>query len=278
MSAAPAPARIPTAVQQQQRAPRYPLAAPVDVMVFRATESFCLPGRTVNLGEGGVSLALPEILRQQEIVGLAFELAGVTLQIKARLCHQELLQGGFQFLGLSPEQLVVIQRWTKRASRQSAARRAIRRSKGRGLVGGKRFVVQSRTSLWILLTLFSLIGAGYWWQWLSAWSELESHVVSQATISAWAIPVIPEGSLDGLIIDRVEPLRPKNVWPHHATVVLNIIIGSDGSVLAVEPTAGHDAYTSAAEEAVKWWRFQPVEINGRAVPVSTKVSIRFTSK
>ncbi|MBV9574256.1 MAG: energy transducer TonB, partial [Acidobacteriales bacterium] len=42
------------------------------------------------------------------------------------------------------------------------------------------------------------------------------------------------------------------------------------------PVSGPAVLTTAAADAVKWWRFQPYRINGKPVEVETVISVDFT--
>jgi protein TonB len=53
------------------------------------------------------------------------------------------------------------------------------------------------------------------------------------------------------------------------------VIGTDGTVSQITPLSGSEAFQQAAIDAVKWWRFQPYMINGRAVPVQTTIGVEF---
>jgi protein TonB len=80
-----------------------------------------------------------------------------------------------------------------------------------------------------------------------------------------------------LIIHKVEPIYPEalrraNV---HGIVVLSALIGSDGRVVKLHPISGPEALGSTAIEAVRWWRFHPYRINGKAVDVETTLAIEF---
>src|SRR6266849_6797685 len=116
MSAAAAQAPAPTAVRR--RVPRYPVAVPVDVTVLRSGVPDTVPGRALDVGEGGVAVVLAGELRPGDSVGVEFRLPnlGLPLQAKAVVRHQASLRCGLEFRGLSPEQQAMIRYWGERAA------------------------------------------------------------------------------------------------------------------------------------------------------------------
>jgi protein TonB len=43
----------------------------------------------------------------------------------------------------------------------------------------------------------------------------------------------------------------------------------------VKPVSGPDALAQATMDAVRWWRYEPYLVNGRAVAVQTTVELDF---
>jgi protein TonB len=80
-----------------------------------------------------------------------------------------------------------------------------------------------------------------------------------------------------LITHKVEPLYPEDLRQRNVqgVVVLDAVIGRDGTVVRLRPISGPDALGSAAIEAVKWWRFRPYRVDGRAVEVETTLAVDF---
>ena len=58
-------------------------------------------------------------------------------------------------------------------------------------------------------------------------------------------------------------------------VIMHAEIGRSGSVVDTDVISGHHLLRHAAEDAVKHWRYKPYEVGGRAVPVSTIITVRF---
>jgi protein TonB len=83
--------------------------------------------------------------------------------------------------------------------------------------------------------------------------------------------------MERLATHKIEPIYPEAARQANiqGAVVLNLIIGTDGTVLDVHPISGPEELTPAAVEAVKWWRFQPYLVNGQAVQVKTTLAVDF---
>lgn len=60
-----------------------------------------------------------------------------------------------------------------------------------------------------------------------------------------------------------------------ATVVLQVLIGRDGTVQDAKFLQGSLAFARAAIDGVKQWKFKPYTMNGRAVSVQTPLTITF---
>ncbi|HEV2488742.1 MAG TPA: energy transducer TonB [Candidatus Acidoferrales bacterium] len=105
--------------------------------------------------------------------------------------------------------------------------------------------------------------------------------------SGWTIaPPVPapsrrirqsEGIQAGLLIHRVDPPYPQLARIAHisGTVELRAIIGRDGSVRSVEVLSGSPLLVRAAVDAVRQWRYRPTLLDGEAVEVETRITVRF---
>ncbi len=58
-------------------------------------------------------------------------------------------------------------------------------------------------------------------------------------------------------------------------VLLNVLIGKDGTVKNIEAGRGHPLLVAAAIDAVKQWMYQPTLLNGEPVEVATIVEVNF---
>ena len=62
------------------------------------------------------------------------------------------------------------------------------------------------------------------------------------------------------------------------SVVLQALIGADGIIQDLRVLSGPGILASAAEQAVREWRFKPIYQNGQAVETQAKITVNFTIK
>jgi protein TonB len=86
---------------------------------------------------------------------------------------------------------------------------------------------------------------------------------------------VPEATERGLIIDQPAPGYPDSAKGQQGTVVLQVLIGRDGSVQDAKFLQGSLAFARAAIDGVRPWRFKPYVMNGRPVSVQTNLTISF---
>jgi periplasmic protein TonB len=91
-------------------------------------------------------------------------------------------------------------------------------------------------------------------------------------------PLVRGGDvMSALLIHRVQPDYPKIAQVMHlsGTVQLRAIIGTDGSVQNIEVVSGSPILANAAVAAVRQWKYQPTQLNGKPVEVETVVTVQF---
>ena len=183
----------------RRRIPRYPIAVPVDVTVLRSGLPNSIPGRSLDLGEGGVAAVLAAEVQPGEWVAVEFQLphAGQSLQTKAVVRHHKQLRCGLEFLGLSRDQRYMIRHWAGSAQPEFSRLESpvigpapakmwpqtpplTPRATGTESLW---FRISSFTQnlavrrlLWLSLTLFLLVGIVAAWQWHHGWKQLESRM------------------------------------------------------------------------------------------------------
>jgi protein TonB len=83
--------------------------------------------------------------------------------------------------------------------------------------------------------------------------------------------------MERLLIHRVEPEYPESVRATglQGVIVLDIVVGRDGSVLKMKPLNGPDVLARSATDALRWWKFEPYRLNGEPVVVETTVAVEF---
>ena len=88
---------------------------------------------------------------------------------------------------------------------------------------------------------------------------------------------LPEAEVEKSLVHRVEPDYPEAALQQRiqGLVLLDVHIGTDGSVQGVRIAGGPPQLAQASSDAVKQWRFQPHTVKGRAVAVHTTVTLSF---
>jgi protein TonB len=83
--------------------------------------------------------------------------------------------------------------------------------------------------------------------------------------------------LQGSLIRRVEPIYPPlaRTARIQGPVVLEAIIGKDGTMQHLQLVSGHPMLAPAALEAVRQWRYRPYILNGEAIEVETQITVNF---
>ena len=275
MSAATGDAPVPPALPNK-RAPRYACASAIDLVISDSAASHRFPGRLLNLSASGVAAAVAAELRPGHSVALEFRLPGMknlgrhdVLNIRAVVCHHGLLRCGLQFVGLTPDQHNAIQTWIASQPEESHPSAEISQATPTQAQKGMR------PALWLLLTgCFVAVSLG-WWHW--SWTKLESGASAGRVGSTTAPMIVPGENMERLLLYRVDPVYPNGVKAGDVTrlVVLDVVIGRDGSVQDLHPISGPDELLTAAMDAVRLWRFQPYEVNSRPLRVETTVSVVF---
>lgn len=86
---------------------------------------------------------------------------------------------------------------------------------------------------------------------------------------------LPEASARSLLLQKAEPEYPATAKSQQGNVVLQVLIGRDGSVQDTKFLQGSLAFARAATDAVRQWRFKPYTMNGRPVSVQTILTLSF---
>jgi protein TonB len=83
--------------------------------------------------------------------------------------------------------------------------------------------------------------------------------------------------LQGSLIRRVEPVYPPlaRAARIQGQVIVEAIIGKDGTMQHVQLVSGHPMLSGAAIEAVRQWRYRPYILNGEAIEVETQITVNF---
>lgn len=87
--------------------------------------------------------------------------------------------------------------------------------------------------------------------------------------------VITEATERALLTEQPALDYPANAKGQHGTVILQVLIGRDGTVQDIKFLQGSLAFARSAIDGVKQWKFKPYTMNGRAVSVQTLLTITF---
>jgi len=117
-------------------------------------------------------------------------------------------------------------------------------------------------------------------------SSLKSSIASMTPEASGNKPVeaalpsiepvnIPEATARGLLTDQPAPAYPASAKGQQGTVVLQVLIGRDGTVQDAKFLQGSLAFARTAIDGAKQWKFKPYLMNGRAASVQTQLTISF---
>ena len=90
--------------------------------------------------------------------------------------------------------------------------------------------------------------------------------------------LLSEEAARALLVQAVDPVYPPEALAQklHGPVVLQAVIGRDGSVQDVKMVRGYFLLARVAVAAVKQWRFQPYNLNGHPAAIQTVFTVSFT--
>jgi TonB family protein len=103
----------------------------------------------------------------------------------------------------------------------------------------------------------------------------ESH---RRTEEVWADRVVVSADdLKQKLVHRIEPVYPERAKRQslEGTVRLRVAVDAEGRVEDVKILSGSPLFTRAAADAVRQWRYEPILVEGKAVPVAGEVTVTF---
>jgi TonB family protein len=86
---------------------------------------------------------------------------------------------------------------------------------------------------------------------------------------------VPEFTERALLTEQPALAYPASAKGQQGTVILQVLIGRDGTVKDAKFLQGSLAFARAAIDGVKLWKFKPYAMNGRPVSVQTLMTINF---
>jgi len=267
------------------------LAVPLNVTVLRSGVPDAVPGRSVDVCEGGLGAILAAEVHPGELVGVEFRLPdSASVLAKARVCYQDRLRCGLQFLGISAEQKAAIEAWASerpltpvaQPSPQVREARRVEPPASKLAEGNKprparkvsRSTAFARRKIVTVLAASVIVAAAVgWWQWEQSWQEIESHLPGHQVEAVQSPMQVSWEVMQGFLVHQSAipsvPARMKGM------AVLTAVIGRDGSVVRLRPVSGPDALTRIAMDSVQWWKFEPYRVNGTPVEVETSLAVDF---
>ncbi len=279
--------------QSRRQSPRFHLNAPVDVTVLRSGVPQAVPGRCLNLGDRGVAGVLAGELVPGEIVGveLRLPLSSDSLRVRARVCYQDKLRCGLEFLNLSVQQRAAIADWAERTKAKIEAEPDVadagekhsaaleQRLAAEGRSNSEIHPKNNRKKLWIavlVVLILAVASAGFWWRWKRGWERLESGLRNESSAKTATVQV-PAEVMQRLLVHRVEPVYPPQAKKDglEGVIALDVVVGSDGSVVSMHALNGPEILARAAMDALRWWRFEPYRVNGEPAAAETTLAVEF---
>lgn len=78
-----------------------------------------------------------------------------------------------------------------------------------------------------------------------------------------------------LLTDQPAIAYPPNANGQQGTVILQVLVGRDGSVQDAKFLQGSLAFARAAIDGVRQWKFKPYTMNGHSVSIQTQLTLKF---
>jgi TonB family protein len=282
------------ATTPKRKVPRYKLTVPLDLTVLRSGIPDSIPGRTLEIGEGGMGVVVAAQLLLGESVRVEFLLPHMSTPVRATAVvrYQRERCFGLQFLRLPDEQQSIIRYWTRHeadvslvahknhaaeagaTSAEAVATPTLLPNFENSENSRCRSRVRHIVAFAIPMIAFAVLG---WWQWQQGWTELEAQVPAKDAVVAKPQLMVPADAMQRRIRHEVAPEYPEDARRAgvQGTVVLNAIVSAEGAVTQVRVVSGPEPLSLAAIEAVRWWRYEPYLVNGQPATVETTVAVSF---
>jgi protein TonB len=106
--------------------------------------------------------------------------------------------------------------------------------------------------------------------------DLSGNKAPETAMDSIEPVVIPEAAARSLAIQQPAPPYPATARGQQGTVVLQVLIGRDGTVQDAKFLQGSLAFARNAIDGVRQWKFKPYIMNARPVMVQTQIRISFT--
>ncbi len=281
----------------RRRTERRALHVPINAIVLRSGVPDILPGRAVNLCEGGLAAVLAGELLPGEAVAveILLPMAAELLHTRAVVKHCTKFFSGMGFVNLPPEQRAMIRDWISTVGSALPASEQRRTTEQRPAAehtkipsespkGEKSGTVPSRRGpggwgWWVVPLVLAVAGLTWWWNWNHGWKALEAGMSKDEAALAPTRPQVQVSAdvMQKLVKHRVDPEYPAAARSKklQGVIVLDVVIGRDGSVLDVSARNGPEVLAQSAIQAMRWWRFEPYRVDGQPVIVATTLAMEF---
>jgi len=105
--------------------------------------------------------------------------------------------------------------------------------------------------------------------------EASGNKPPEAAMNSIEPVAVPEAVERALLTEQPALAYPPNANGQQGTVILQVLIGRDGTVQDAKFLQGSLAFAKVAIDGVRQWKFKPYSMNGRAVSVQTLLTISF---
>jgi protein TonB len=111
-----------------------------------------------------------------------------------------------------------------------------------------------------------------------------TNVVKDIPVATARLPQqkirVSSGVAQGQLIHQVQPAYPTQakLAGISGTVVLQAVVGKDGSVQNVKALRGPPLLVQSAVDAVKQWKYKPFAVNGEASEAEVEINLKFASQ
>jgi TonB family protein len=109
-------------------------------------------------------------------------------------------------------------------------------------------------------------------------SEVTSQVAVTGDSNAPEAADLPRPATNSYVLTRVVPTYPEEARQQRVQgpVVMNVLVGTDGSVQNVEVVSGDPRLAQAAVDSVRQWRFRPHNLKSNPVEFETRITVNFS--
>lgn len=105
--------------------------------------------------------------------------------------------------------------------------------------------------------------------------ETSSNKPVEAALPSIEPVTVSEAAERALLLNQSAIAYPANAKGQQGTVVLQVLVGRDGTVQDAKFFQGSFLFARTAIDGVKQWKFKPYILNGRPVSIQTTLTMKF---